>query len=81
MKVSAADTITRQYQTWEELERYCYLVASTVGLLSTPIIGLASGVDFETAKPYAIKLGIALQLTNILRDVGEDAPMVVFICR
>ena len=69
----AADTITRQYETWQELERYCYLVASTVGLLSTPIIGLARGVDFETAKPYAVKLGIALQLTNILRDVGEDA--------
>ncbi len=60
-------------QTWEELKHYCYLVASTVGLLSTPIIGLAKNVTFEEAKPYAIKLGIALQLTNILRDVGEDA--------
>ena len=68
-----ADTIISQYETWQDLEHYCYLVASTVGLLSTPIIGLARGVDFETAKPYAVKLGIALQLTNILRDVGEDA--------
>ncbi len=67
------DLKKQEYQTWEELEYYCYLVASTVGLLSTPIIGLAKGADFETAKPYAVKLGIALQLTNILRDVGEDA--------
>ncbi len=67
------DIANRRYQTWQELEHYCYLVASTVGLLSTPIIGLARGVDFDTAKPYAINLGIALQLTNILRDVGEDA--------
>jgi phytoene synthase len=61
------------YATWEELQRYCYGVASTVGLLSTPIIGLVKGITFEKAAPYAIKLGIALQLTNILRDVGEDA--------
>jgi phytoene synthase len=61
------------YLTWEDLRRYCYLVASTVGLLSMPIIGLASGVTFEQAAPLAIQLGIALQLTNILRDVGEDA--------
>jgi 15-cis-phytoene synthase len=63
----------RPYTTWAELENYCYHVASTVGLLSTPIIGLAPGVTFEQAAPYAIRLGIALQLTNILRDVGEDA--------
>jgi 15-cis-phytoene synthase len=62
----------RQYPTWEDLEKYCYRVASTVGLLSMPIIGLASGVSFEQAAVPAIKLGIALQLTNILRDVGED---------
>ncbi len=61
------------YSTWQELEVYCYYVASTVGLLSIPIIGLAPGVTFEQAMPYAIRLGIALQLTNILRDVGEDA--------
>jgi phytoene synthase len=60
------------YQTWENLQTYCYQVASTVGLLSMPIIGLADGVRFDQAAPYAIQLGIALQLTNILRDVGED---------
>ena len=69
----AQDIRFRHYQTWSELERYCYAVASTVGLLSIPIIGLAPGASFEQAAPYAIQLGIALQLTNILRDVGEDA--------
>jgi phytoene synthase len=67
------DLQDRRYATWRELQRYCYLVASTVGLLSMPILGLARGVTFEQASPYAIKLGVALQLTNILRDVGEDA--------
>ena len=67
------DIRRQRYAVWPELERYCYLVASTVGLLAMPIIGLAPGVTFEEAAPYAIKLGVALQLTNILRDVGEDA--------
>jgi phytoene synthase len=67
------DLARRRYASWEELEHYCYLVASTVGLLSMPIIGLAPGTSFAQAAPYAILLGIALQLTNILRDVGEDA--------
>jgi 15-cis-phytoene synthase len=67
------DLTKRQYANWDELEHYCYLVASTVGLLSMPIIGLAPGATFAQAAPYAIRLGIALQLTNILRDVGEDA--------
>lgn len=63
----------RPYRTWDELEVYCYRVASTVGLLSMPVIGYAREGSFETAAPFAIRLGIALQLTNILRDVGEDA--------
>jgi phytoene synthase len=62
----------RPYATWAELETYCYRVASTVGLLSIPIIGLAPGAHLEQAAPPAVQLGIALQLTNILRDVGED---------
>lgn len=69
----ALDIDRVRYATWPELARYCYLVASTVGLMSVPIIGLAKGVSFERAAPYATTLGIALQLTNILRDVGEDA--------
>jgi phytoene synthase len=50
------------------LAAYAYGVASTVGLMSMHIIGFA-GVE---AIPYAVKLGVALQMTNILRDVGED---------
>lgn len=63
----------RSFRTWAELETYCYRVAATVGLLSMPVIGLAARATFEQAASYAIKLGVALQLTNILRDVGEDA--------
>jgi len=50
------------------LTEYAYGVASTVGLMSMRIVGYRSAA----AIPYAIKLGVALQLTNILRDVGED---------
>lgn len=57
-----------RYQTFEELALYCYGVASTVGLMSMYIVGFKS----SDAVPYAIKLGVALQMTNILRDVGED---------
>lgn len=69
----AMDLRQHRYETWADLRRYCYLVASTVGLLSMPIIGLTPGATFAQARPYAVTLGIALQLTNILRDVGEDA--------
>ena len=55
--------------TWEDLERYCYRVASTVGLLVVRVLGCRSPRALE----YARALGIAVQLTNILRDVGEDA--------
>lgn len=64
----AADLFKTRYQTFEELAAYSYGVASTVGLMSMHIIGY-SGAE---AIPYAIKLGVALQLTNILRDVAED---------
>lgn len=57
-----------RYETFDDLATYCYGVASTVGLMSMHIIGF-SGLE---AVPYAVKLGLALQLTNILRDVGED---------
>jgi phytoene synthase len=64
----ARDLRQKRYQTFEELTAYAYGVASTVGLMSMHIIGY-SGAE---ALPYAIKLGVALQITNILRDVGED---------
>lgn len=64
----ARDLSQSRYQTFEELATYCYGVASTVGLMSMYIVGFQS----NEAVPYAIKLGVALQMTNILRDVGED---------
>ena len=64
----ARDLTQQRYQTFDELAAYAYGVASTVGLMSMHIIGF-SGPE---AIPYAIKLGVALQLTNILRDVAED---------
>lgn len=64
----ARDLFQTRYQTFDELATYCYGVASTVGLMSMFIIGFSS----QEAVPYAIKLGVALQMTNILRDVGED---------
>jgi 15-cis-phytoene synthase len=64
----AMDLTINRYATFSDLWIYCYRVASVVGLLSACILGSAPG-----AESYAIKLGVALQLTNILRDVGEDA--------
>lgn len=64
----ARDLSQTRYQTFEDLATYCYGVASTVGLMSMYIVGFKS----HEAVPYAIKLGVALQMTNILRDVGED---------
>jgi phytoene synthase len=64
----ARDIKPAHYTTFDELAEYSYGVASTVGLMVMHIIGF-SGPE---AIPYAIKLGVALQLTNILRDVGED---------
>lgn len=62
-----------RYATWEELELYCYRVAGTVGLMTLPVLGCAPGKTLEQAKEPALALGIAFQITNILRDVGEDA--------
>ncbi len=64
----ARDITDKRYNTFADLTSYCYGVAATVGLMSMHIIGF-SGAE---AIPYALKLGVALQLTNILRDVGED---------
>ncbi|HEX8312391.1 MAG TPA: phytoene/squalene synthase family protein [Chthoniobacteraceae bacterium] len=56
------------YATWEELRVYCHRVASVVGLVSIEIFGCRD----PRCREYALNLGLALQLTNILRDVGED---------
>nr|ATQ35989.1 phytoene synthetase [Diacronema lutheri] len=62
-----------RYETFDDLHLYCYRVAGTVGLMTLPVMGTADGVTYEEAVEPALALGIALQLTNILRDVGEDA--------
>jgi phytoene synthase len=64
----ARDLNQRRYQTFADLAAYSYGVASTVGLMAMHIIGF----EDERALPYAVKLGVALQMTNILRDVAED---------
>nr|AFV33363.1 phytoene synthase [Cucurbita pepo] len=64
-----------RYENFDELYLYCYYVAGTVGLMSVPVMGLApeSKASVESVYNAALALGLANQLTNILRDVGEDA--------
>jgi len=62
------DLSTLRYPTFEELRVYCYRVASVVGLVSIEIFGYRN----LRCKQYAIELGLALQMTNIIRDVGKD---------
>ena len=69
MLMDVGNTEQNRYASFEELRTYCLRVASAVGLLSTQIFG-AQGPAVES---YATDLGIAMQLTNILRDVAEDA--------
>jgi phytoene synthase len=63
------DLVKSRYATFEELREYCYRVASAVGLVSIQIFGYTA----PQAKVHAVELGLAMQLTNIIRDVGEDA--------
>lgn len=77
------DLYRSRYETFEELNLYCYRVAGTVGLMSTVIMGVDAASQNSAPwsagqPPYlpikeAVALGVANQLTNILRDVGEDA--------
>jgi phytoene synthase len=64
----AMDVKTRRYETFEDLYEYCIRVASAVGLMCLEIFGYRD----PRARDYAVELGVALQLTNILRDVPED---------
>lgn len=58
-----------RYKSFDDLQLYCYRVASTVGLMCIEIFGYKN----PSTKNFAVDLGIALQLTNILRDIGKDA--------
>jgi phytoene synthase len=62
------DLMQNRYETFDELKEYCYSVASVVGLISIEIFGY----KYEETKNYAVYLGYALQLTNILRDIKID---------
>jgi phytoene synthase len=64
-----SDLTGASVETWDDLRRYCYRVAATVGLLVVRV----RGSRHPLATEYAESLGIAVQLTNVLRDVGEDA--------
>ena len=63
------DLTQNRYQSFEDLREYCYKVASTVGLICVEIFGYSD----PAAKEYAVDLGLGMQLTNILRDMKEDA--------
>ncbi len=69
LKGMEMDLTKSRYTTFTELEEYCYRAASTVGLICAEVFGY----HHERTKQYAINLGIALQLTNILRDIKVDA--------
>jgi phytoene synthase len=65
----ASDLEPRRFENFDQLYRYCYQVASVVGLTTIHIFGF----DTQSALPLAEKCGVAFQLTNILRDIREDA--------
>ncbi|CAE7706535.1 CYP97B3 [Symbiodinium microadriaticum] len=74
----AMDLVKERYATFYELEVYCYRVAGTVGIMTLPVLGFDPMQNFteelqEETIAAAMSLGVAFQLTNILRDVGEDA--------
>ncbi len=71
LKGVAMDVEKARYKTFDELSLFCYRVAAVVGLMMTSVLGYKDKHAFE----YAEKLGIAMQLTNILRDIKEDKEM------
>ena len=66
-----SDLVKDRFQNFDELKEYCYRVASVVGLICLQIFGY----EDDDAKEYAVDLGLAMQLTNIIRDVREDLDM------
>src|SRR3989442_14937094 len=67
----APPELTVRYRTFEDLYQYCYRVASVVGLVCIRVFGYRD----PAAEPLAERCGLAFQLTNIIRDVKEDAEM------
>ena len=66
-----SDLVKDRFRNFDELKEYCYRVASVVGLICLQIFGY----EGDDAKEYAVDLGLAMQLTNIIRDVREDLDM------
>jgi len=66
-----SDLVKDRFQNFADLKEYCYRVASVVGLICLQIFGY----EDDDAKEYAVDLGLAMQLTNIIRDVREDLDM------
>ena len=66
-----SDLVKDRFQNFDELREYCYRVASVVGLICLQTFGYKN----DDAKEYAVDLGLAMQLTNIIRDVREDLEM------
>jgi 15-cis-phytoene synthase len=69
LKGMEMDLSNKRYLSFDDLVTYCYRVASTVGLMCIEIFGY----KHKSAKDFAVNLGIALQLTNILRDIKKDS--------
>jgi phytoene synthase len=69
----ATDLSVSRFGSWAELEPYCQRVASSVGEMCTYVFGVREPAQLSKAIEHARTLGVAMQLTNILRDVGEDA--------
>ena len=69
VEMDIAPAASLRFSTFDELKAYCYRVASAVGLASIEIFGYQD----DACRDYAEKLGYAFQMTNILRDVGQDA--------
>src|SRR5271167_2078982 len=70
-QTTSAPGLTIQYKTFEDLRLYCYRVASVVGLVCIHVFGYRD----PAAEPLAERCGLAFQLTNIIRDVKEDASL------
>jgi phytoene synthase len=70
---ASSRSVSSRFDSWPSLRTYCYRVAGTVGLMTLPVMGVAEGYSVADAVSAGVDLGIALQLCNIIRDVGEDA--------
>lgn len=71
LRAMEMDLVRREYETYSELEGYMAGSAAAIGLALLPVLGVVAGAE-EQAAPRARALGVAFQLTNFIRDVGED---------